>query len=355
MEKLKLKYNSFKTNYNIDEKVFIVLAISIFLPYFITALVMIGVAIYALIKKDVVRYALKSRKNIVIYIFCLYSLIVSTVAENWIGFAISIGLFLIFNVIIYYEKIVNKKLFEKMIDVMIFMSLISVGYAIIEQFFYFNPLEGYLSYFDIDNKPEFRVHAFYFNANYYALILIFVEIMCLYKALHSKDRRIFYICASLANFFALYLTGSRTGWIALIFALIIIFALSNRIKEIMITLGVGFVMVVATVFNLPIIPRLTEYGTGLGRRQQIYDTAVLMIKDNPLFGKGPLTYLYQHEDYLSKYINIFGNHDLGKLGIASQHAHSIFLEPFVSFGVIGSFLLFGYLLISLMDVLLVYS
>jgi len=141
---------------------------------------------------------------------------------------------------------------------------------------------------------------------------------------------------ALLNILPLYLTGSRVIWVGLFLTWLSMFAVSGKKPAIIATLSFGGLTVVSTLLEIPIIPRLLEFGTSLDRREVIFNTAFIMMRDTWLFGQGPLTYLHIHPEYLDDYIARFGVHTLNRLGIETQHTHSMFIEPFVSFGVIGT-------------------
>ena len=56
------------------------------------------------------------------------------------------------------------------------------------------------------------------------------------------------------------------------------------------------------------------------KRSNIWETAVKGIQAHPLLGKGPLTYFHIYKQYH---------------GHPTQHAHSIYLDPILSHGIIG--------------------
>lgn len=344
MSILKSFFYDFKHVFTIDEKLIVLLAASIFLPFAVTTVMVVAIGFYVLVKSDFRSNIKSAHKSKVLLIFAVYLLVISMISGNWLGALLSVGIFFLFVVVIYYRKYIHKNLFEIMIDVMIVMSLICVVYAIGEQFHYASTVKGMDGFFDIQNKPQYRVQVFFFNANYYAMMILFVEAFCIYKfmTISTMKKRCYYVGAGLMNLFALYLTGGRIAWLCLAVAILVMLVVNKWYKTFALAMvGVaGAVGMLALKPNL--IPRLAEKGLDLGRRSKIYETAILMIKDNGIFGQGPLTYYYRNADYLPKYIEIYGKKGLGKLGIKSQHAHTMFLEPLVSFGVVGTIIFLIY-------------
>ena len=335
----------FKNTYSLDDKLIAILAVSLFFHYAISALVILGLATYVLIKKNIFKSMKTMISSYALLSFTIYLLITSIINQNWLGALISVGMFFMFIDVIYYRNYIHKKLFEDILDLMILMSILCVVIAFFEQIFYLVSLENMNNFFDISNKASERVHTFFFNANYYAMMILFVEAFCVYKMIDSKKNRKYYILVAIINILALYLTGSRIVWVGLFATWLVMFVVSWKKPAIIATLAFGVTTVMATIFKLPLIPRLLEYGITLDRRQVIYETAFIMMKDTWLFGKGPLTYYFSYDKYLDDYIAKYGSENLGKLGISSQHAHSMFLEPFISFGVVGS-IIFGVYLVA---------
>lgn len=353
------KIKNIFSNTTLPEKLIILLSISLFLPYELTIGYVIFLGIYTLVinirNKSFKTLLKKTPYGLVLLILDVYFIIVSFVVGNWLGLLISIALFLVFFTYFYYRQYLTLKLFNLVVDVMIFMSVISVGYSIIEQLFYAQELGSVLNFFDIANSPKYRVHAFYFNANFYALMIAMVILLCVYKLLslneHSRNNYIRYIIVIALNLFALFLTGSRLAWPAMILGLIFMFLFTKKWLAFSLTLGSVLALVVLILLDVPIIPRFVEYGLSLERRANIYENAFLMMKDTWLFGRGPLTYLFEWPNYVDEYIKVYGIERIPKAGLYSEHTHSIFIEPLVSFGLIGTFFFVFYLVVLLKDIL----
>ncbi|MDR1781426.1 MAG: O-antigen ligase family protein [Bacilli bacterium] len=341
MKIVKRYFNKFFNKYNTDERLITILAVSLFSPYPITAVVLVGIAIFVLIKRNLLQMMKTMKSTIFIIVFSFYWLLTSLIFQNYLGALISVGVFFIAIDIIYYRYVINKKLFQSILNIIVFLSLISLGYGIFEQLYYHLILNT-SNYFTISNLPQYRVHAFYFNANYYSLMILFVECICVYKFLNVKKYPRLYVSVGILNFFAIYLTGTRVAWLSLLITWLAMFIVARNKTAIFATISYGITIIASLIFKLPLIPRLIDYGASLGRRKVIYDTAFLMMKDTWLFGKGPLTYFRFNKDYYNQYVAKYGTSHLNDLGIASQHTHSLLLELPVSFGLIGTLLIGAY-------------
>ena len=82
----------------------------------------------------------------------------------------------------------------------------------------------------IEDSPKNRVNSTFFNANYYAMMIEFLVLICVYKMMQVKTKRriIFYIVTILANLFALYLTGCRTAWVPFVVTIPFMFLMNKR-------------------------------------------------------------------------------------------------------------------------------
>lgn len=336
----------FKNIYTEEDRIITILFASIFLPWQITIISLIGCFIYVLIRFDVHEFITKVAGSKVLIGFSIYLLAVSLFNQNWLGALLSVGMFILFGMVLFFRRYIHKNLWEQIIDIAIVLSVVSVIYAIGEQFYYMSLFED-MSFFYIQNKPQYRVHTFYFNANYYAMMILFIECMCIYKFFNMKEIKwhLYYTMMGILNLFALYLTGGRIAWLCLALAVFIMLLLNKWYK----LFGVAFTGAIAAIATLALkpnlLPRLASQGLKIGRRTKIWDTALLIIKDSALFGRGPLTYYNVYESYTAEYIKVYGLKSLKqyKLGISSQHAHSMFLEPIVSFGIVGTIIICVYL------------
>lgn len=321
---------------NLDNKLILLSIIALFLPYSISFAYLIFLAIYIIIrnKKLIITNMIKKTPG---YIFLLltvvYLLITSLFHLNWLGAANSLGAALILFIYLYYRSIITKELFSHLINFILIVSIFAAIYSLFEQLYYLMISNELTNYLDISNKPHLRVHAFFYNANFYALILVFIEILCVYKILETESRIYYWI--GFFNLFILYLTGSRFAWLALGIGLIFMAIMVKKLSLLIITLIICIILVILLFYDIPIIPRIAKDGISLERRSLIYQAAWLMDKDNWLFGVGPLGYQHEWPNYIESFKEIYGVNNLKNNGIAAPHAHNLFLESLVSYGMIS--------------------
>lgn len=345
MRMIQSVYYNFKNILTIDDKLIVILAMSLFLPYVITILTFVLIGSYVLVKSDFKSNLQVIKGAYILCAFAIYLMVVSVVVKNYLGLTVSVGMLFMFIVIIYYRKYIHQDLFEIILDVMIVMSLVSVVYAVFEQFYYMQTLSSMHGFFDIQNKPQYRVHTFFSNANYYAMMITFVEAILVYKFMKLKQfkLRMYYVVAGLLNLFALFLTGGRIAWLCLAIGILVMLVVSRWYKTLFAVLGTISISGFILSRKPGLIPRLAAKGLSLERREYIYQTAQMMIRDTWLFGRGPLAYYHNYHNYYAEYVAKYGDKHLPKLGISAPHAHSILFEPLISFGLIGSIMFFGYI------------
>lgn len=346
MKNVRSLMETIKTTYTFDEKMILLVFTSLFMPWWYAMAVISVCALYIFVKTDFMRMIKEVKGGSLLIGISLYCVLTSILNGNWYGLAVSIFMVFMFILTLHYRKHINSKVFQLILDIAIVLSLVSVVYGIFEQFYYMSQIDG-MGFLDIQNKPQYRVHTFYYNANYYALVILFIECMCIYKFFINENLklRIYYTLAGVANLFAMFLTGGRIAWLGLAVGVITMVFVNRWWKTLgaVIVAGCGAVGVLALKPGL--IPRLASRGFKLERRKQIWQAAWLMIQDHGLFGGGPMAYYSWYEGYKDLYIETYGLKSFKqyKLGISAPHSHTMFLEPFISFGIVGTILILGYL------------
>ncbi len=340
----------FKNTYTRDDQIITILFSSLFLPFQMSGLLFCLGFIYIVWKGHIKAIIKKVKGSKVIIVLALYLFVVSIVSQNWLGAGLSVLLLIYFICILHYRFYVHRKLFEQVLDILVILSIVACVYAVIEQFYYMTLVEG-MGYLDIQNKPELRVHTFFMNANYYAMMLVFIENVCVYKFMKFKkiSFRLYYTLIGVINLFALYLTGGRTAWLCLALSVLLMLIVSKWYK----TLALATTAIGGSLFVLSLkpdlLPRLVTQGLDVARRTQIWNTAQLMIPDIFLFGRGPLAYMHLYPSYTQEYIDTYGlaSYEEYKLGISAPHSHTILFEGLISFGLIGTILLAIYTICQL--------
>lgn len=307
-----------------------------FLPFYIT-LIIHAIELIILLKRGELVEAYKNTKaSYFILFFCALLAIVSLFYQNYLGILVTVGILMLGSFAVYYRQHISAESFEFFMDTTLILSLVAALVAIIQYFII-------LHRFNIDgfeliifNTPKNRVDSFYFNANYYAMMIEFWVGIAFYKILrltqeeHVNFKKIGGYCIIiLINLFTLVLSGCRTAWPAMLAGLAIMLLFAHFYKLFGLIVAGGMASAGFLFTHKSYIPRASNITKYLGVRQKIWRAALASIKDHPLFGEGPLTYMHIWKQYN---------------GHNTQHAHNIFLDPPLSFGIVGILMILPYLI-----------
>ena len=307
-----------------------------FLPFYITLIIHAIELIILLKRGELVEAYKKTSASYFILLFCALLAIVSLFYQNYLGILVTVGILMLGSFAVYYRQHISAESFEFFMDTTLILSLVAALVAIIQYFII-------LHRFNIDgfeliifNTPKNRVDSFYFNANYYAMMIEFWVGIAFYKILrltqeeHVNFKKIGGYCIIiLINLFTLVLSGCRTAWPAMLAGLAIMLLFAHFYKLFGLIAAGGMASAGFLFTHKSYIPRASNITKYLGVRQKIWRAAIASIKDHPLFGEGPLTYMHIWKQYN---------------GHNTQHAHNIFLDPPLSFGIVGILMILPYLI-----------
>lgn len=300
---------------SIDGKILYLLAISVFLPFYITALALIAVFCYALFSHKLKGEFTKNGRKI-INVFTVYSIIVAFCYKNYVGMICSVAFFMLIYISAYSRKYYTAESFEKVLDICAICGPITSVLCLIE---YLQLL------FSADAGQELRCELFYFNSNYLATVLGTVIIICAYKIVIKKRRIPIYFISAFITAFGAYLTGSMFVWIEVFVGCAVLLMISRKQQLLSILLLLAGTATIVLYFIPDILPRI-EHATGTtNNRIRIWTVCFDAIKHTPIFGRGFLTYFHIYTDYPNSYV--------------STHAHNIPMELIMSFGIVGAIII----------------
>ncbi len=290
--------------------------VSVFFHFAITALVILTLGIIILAKKEMRKAAFSYKGRLIFMIFTLYTMVIGAVYGNFVGVGCSILFFLIIIISYYARSVLRHKILESGLDICCIMSIIVSLCAIIDKLFNLS-------------TPAYRCTLWFFNTNYLSTLMATVIIICGYKVINSKARTLFYYVTAIFCALTMYLCGSMFAFVE-IFAGVFILLFLNR-KHFMIAFMlfvVCFCLVI--LYCVPdIFPRLSESNITTDNRINIWNTSMDLIKEAPFFGRGFLSYYFLSGSVEGAY--------------PTTHAHNFALEPILSFGLVGTFLLLIFL------------
>ncbi len=294
---------------------------AIFLPYVISIIILFGLAIYVVVNKQTRQMIFVNKNDNILKLFLAYSLIVSLSYRNWLGFATGIGIIFAVALGLYIRSIMTSELFEKLLHLICCFSLTSTGYAIIEKI---------VKTIDIGGGSQ-RISAVFFYPNYFGTIVGTVIIICAYKVLTKQNHKWFYYMVALINVISVYLCKSMFVWVEVFIGVAVLLIVLKRHRLLALWLfaaAIGAFLVF--FFGVNIIPRLYDVDVTVRLRQNIWGLALEQIKQNPLFGHGFYSFIYLFDfSYLNQIV---------------PHAHSLYIDMLLNFGIIGSGLFLFYII-----------
>lgn len=315
-------------NFNSFEKSILIAVAGLFLPFQLASVVVGIVLVYALIKGDLLASIKKQTGAIWLYAFVFLQIIVSLFYQNWVGLLNAFGYLGIALFIAYYRNTINPKLFQYIVSEIIILSLFAAAYGLYE-FKIVSENSGYSFWdFKIQEKPKDRINSTFMNANFYATICEFVIVFCLYKFIRTKVilHRFAYLGIAFINFVMMLLTGCRTALLPFIFIFLVFFWQCKEKGWFKFSaLMEGSALLVVSQFP-KLIPRITNMKT-FASRIKIWTTAKKAIEMHPIFGQGPQTYGFVYESLH---------------GHKAPHAHNIYIDSILSFGIVGTALGIAY-------------
>lgn len=328
-------------NFTLDEYIIMFVVCSIFLPFEFPLITICGVLIYLGIKKRLKGIINSVPKAKFAILFCGITTVVAFLYGNILGGFCGIGILLLFLFIFYYRTVINKRLFELLLDACCIISLFCFVWAMMEYNRIIHRLDYPFISLKVENSPKDRINSTFFNANYYAMMIEFIVLICVYKMMQVKTKRriIFYMVTIGCNLFALYLTGCRTAWVPFVVTIPFMFLLNKRFGYFSCAMtGIGAMGLM--VLCEPSLMQRATVGEDFAKRANIWSTAIKGIQAHPLFGEGPLTYFHIYKQY--------GGHP-------TQHAHSVYLDPILAHGVIPVLIFAVYLCSNLKEVYLLFK
>lgn len=293
--------------------------LSIFMPFYIGLMMMAALTLGLILNgelKSLIKETPQAKAGLLVI---LVGFIGAIYYQNILGIGCSFILLIVFISACDMRRHCDAHFYDRFIKLILLMSVLCFGHALLEYLNITESLNYQFTDLIIPDLPKYRVNSVFFNANYYAMMCEFFVVIALGKFITSENKGI-YIFIIFCNLCGLYLTGCRTAWPALAVAIPVLFYMAGKKKT---AFGLLFTEVLLGVFILmepDLLPRLESSDSSMDVRIGIWQTAFQQFKASPLIGHGPLTYL-----------QIYPQFD----GIATQHAHNIFLDALINFGLLG--------------------
>lgn len=239
--------------------------------------------------------------------------IVPLVYGRWTSFFATFMLLSILVFMLYSQSIITIELYHKGLDISCYMSIVCFVYAVIERLFL---------------GTSHRSTGGMLNANYYGTIIEFVILIAVYRIITNPSKKKEYFFFIAINILGLFLCDCQSAWLAIIAGTIAILFNNGYKKGAIIFLVTSSALLSIGLMIPGVFPRWDKMPQTFVTRFGIWQIAIKQIFAHPFFGQGILAYFYNHE--------IYG-------GYRTYHSHSLFFEPFVSFGLVGVCIAIAYI------------
>lgn len=300
--------------------------LSIFLPFYLFVIIFISYLLWLVYTGEMKGILKRLSQHPVLLFFIAYSTAISLLAQNVMGVVASVAMFLFAIFFYYYQAQLTPKFFRLTIEGVLASSVLAAVFAALEHFQIVKKFDYTFLSPRMQVWHQNRAEVAFFNPNYYGIICCFCIMIGFYLISTTKLRwlRIFSMIAIFANLFGLNFTQNRTAFPAIIFgAIIYLFTTIKNWRAFWLSIGV-FVVGLAFLFSSDLGVRMGTLDSSMEERVSIWNAGMALFKQNPFWGEGPLTYM----------------HSFPRIGAPyHEHAHSIYIDTILSYGVVGTVLL----------------
>lgn len=300
--------------------------LSIFLPFYLFVVIFISYLLWLVYTGEMKGILKRLSQHPVLLFFIAYSTAISLLAQNVMGVVSSVAMFLFTIFFYYYQSQLTPKFFRLTIEGILALSVFAAAFAALEHFQIVKKFDYTFLSPRMQVWHQNRAEVAFFNPNYYGIICCFCIMIGFYLISTTKLRwlRIFSMIAIFANLFGLNFTQNRTAFPAIIFgAIIYLFTTIKNWRAFWLSVGV-FGVGLAFLFSSDLGVRMGTLDSSMEERVSIWNAGMALFKQNPFWGEGPLTYM----------------HSFPRIGAPyHEHAHSIYIDTILSYGVVGTVLL----------------
>ena len=300
--------------------------LSIFLPFYLFVIIFISYLLWLVYTGEMKGILKRLSQHPILLFFIAYSTAISLLAQNVMGVVSSVAMFLFAIFFYYYQSQLTPKFFRLTIEGILALSVSAAVFAALEHFQIVKKFDYTFLSPRMQVWHQNRAEVAFFNPNYYGIICCFCIMIGFYLISTTKLRwlRIFSMIAIFANLFGLNFTQNRTAFPAIIFgAIIYLFTTIKNWRAFWLSIGV-FGVGLAFLFSSDLGVRMGTLDSSMEERVSIWNAGMALFKQNPFWGEGPLTYM----------------HSFPRIGAPyHEHAHSIYIDTILSYGVVGTVLL----------------
>lgn len=290
-------------------------AASIFMPFIITCITLIAVVVWALANKNTRAKMFADKSNLPIYIFSVLLLFVPLFYLRYISALAGMGFLITLLFFLLAKSAMTRPFYDALMDICCFASIIPFLYSLVQK---------------LVMGIGYRTTGGMLNANYYGTICEIVIIIAAYRLLTSPKSKAIYYSIIAMNVAGIFLCDCQSAWIAVMVGVIGLLFFCGRKKQGVLVLIISIVLVAIGLFTPGLLPRMEVMPQTFSTRKNIWMTAIEGIKAHFLFGQGTLTYLFTYQLYD---------------GYKTYHAHSLYLDPLLSYGIVGVGVMLSYVIL----------
>ncbi|HHG8167761.1 TPA: O-antigen ligase family protein [Streptococcus pneumoniae] len=308
------------------ELILLGIILSIFLPFYLFVVVLCLYIISLIFTGDMKSILQKMGEHPLLLLFLSYSIVISILAQNWMGLVASVGMFLFTIFFLHYQSILSHKFFRLILQFVLFGSVLSAAFASLEHFQIVKKFNYAFLSPNMQVWHQNRAEVTFFNPNYYGIICCFCIMIAFYLFTTTKLNwlKVFCVIAGFVNLFGLNFTQNRTAFPAIIAgAIIYLFTTIKNWKAFWLSIGV-FAIGLSFLFSSDLGVRMGTLDSSMEERISIWDAGMALFKQNPFWGEGPLTYMNSYPRIHAPY---------------HEHAHSLYIDTILSYGIVGTILL----------------
>lgn len=292
---------------NVDELIVLLLTASIFMPFYLNVAAVCAVAAMTMINCKTRAKAFSAPYSKFLLGFLVVPFFVSATYENYWGMLYAIVIVALVVCAFYVRSIMNRQLFNNIMDLSCIGSVWCTFIAIYQKAF--APTSTY--------RPISLFH----NANCYGMMIEFIVIIAMYRIFTNGRNKKFYFAVIGLNLIGLYLSASVSSLVALVFAILVMLLLKGKYKILAGLALIGTAVFVCGVFFPAIFPRgIDTIDRTYSQRLSIWATALKGIEQNPILGTGAQSY--------QMICDKFG-------GYKTYHCHNLLLDTLLNYGFIG--------------------
>lgn len=294
---------------NLDVLLVLLLAVSIFTPFYLSVAVTCGIAVMTMMNCKKRVKAFSSPYSELLLGFLIIPFFVSATYNNYWGMLCSLGIVAEVICGFYVKSVMTRPLFNQAMDVVCLGSTWCALVAVYQKIATYGA------------APAYRPVSVFFNANYYGMMIEFVIIIAMYRIFTNTRMKKLYLAVIGLNLVGLYLCASLSAFTAVAFSVMTMLLIKGKYKLSVQLILVACVFVIIGIVFPSIFPRgVLAIDNTFSQRLSIWETAIKGISRHPLLGTGPMSYQMIGEQ-------------LG--GYKSYHCHNLLLDILLNFGYVG--------------------